>query len=129
MKSFNGIANAPTPVGPYSQATEANGLLFLAGQVGLEPQTGALVPGGVREQTEQVLKNLDAVLRGAGSAPERILLTTIFLADMADFPTVNEVYGHFVSSDAPPARQTVAVKQLPLGALVEISVIAAAIGA
>lgn len=124
MEIINNAKGAPKPVGPYSQAVRAGGLLFCAGQIALDPQSGTLVAGGIEEQTKQVLANLKAVLEAAGSSPEKIVMTTIFLADMADGGTVNNLYGEFVSADAPPARQTIAVKQLPLGALVEISVIA-----
>ncbi len=125
MDIINNAPGAPTPVGPYSQAVRAGGLLFVAGQVGIDPQTGKLVSeDDVARQTQQVLRNLDAVLRHAGSSFEKVVMTSIFLTDMAYFAVLNPIYGSFVNKDAPPARQTVAVKQLPLGALVEISLIA-----
>ncbi len=126
MEVMREVKGAPKPVGPYSAAVRANGMVYLAGQIALDPESGVLIGGTVEEQTAQVLKNLDAVLRGCGTEPRKIVMTTIFLTDIADGKVVNELYGRFVNTDAPPARQTVAVKALPLGALVEISVIAAA---
>ena len=125
MKVHSNVANVPKPVGAYSPAIAASGLLFCAGQIALDPTTGKFVEGGVREQTQQVLANVKALVEGAGSSVDKIVMTTIFLADIADGAVVNELYGEFVNSEAPPARQTVAVKDLPMGALVEISVIAA----
>ena len=125
MKFINNAVGAPAPVGAYSQAVVNAGVVYLAGQVAIDPSTGALVSGGVAEQTNQILKNLTAVLEASGSSADKILMTTIFLAEIASAKTVNELYGEFVDSNNPPARQTVAVKDLPLGALVEISVIAA----
>ena len=124
MDIINNAPGAPVPVGPYSQAVRAGGLLFCAGQVGIDPQTGKLVPGDVGAQAEQVLRNLEAVLQHAGSSFEKVAMTSIFLTDMAHFPLVNPIYARFVNADAPPARQTVAVRELPLGALIEISLIA-----
>jgi len=115
---------APAAIGPYSQAIRAGGLVYSAGQVGADPATGTLADG-VAAQAEQALRNLGAVLDAAGTGLERVLKTTIFLVDMGDFATVNEVYArHF----APPypARSTVAVAALPKGAMVEIEVIALA---
>lgn len=124
MEVITNVSGAPKPVGPYSPAIRAGGLLFLAGQVGIDPETGSLVGGGLEAQLRQVLKNLGAVLAHCGSGPEKIVMTTIFLTNISDSRIVNEVYGEFVNREAPPARQTVAVKELPLGALIEISVIA-----
>ena len=124
MEAINNAAGAPKPVGAYSQAVTAAGLVFCAGQVGLVPETGKMVDGGVLEQARQVLTNLRAVLEATGSGTDKIVMTTIFLANISDAPVVNELYASFVSSTAAPARQTLAVKDLPLGALVEISVIA-----
>ena len=124
MQIINNAPGAPAPVGPYSQAVEAGSLIFCSGQIGLDPQTGEFVSDSVEEQTKQVLKNLDSVLAHAGSSMEKLIMTTIFLADISDGKVVNEIYASAVSSENPPARQTVAVKDLPLGALVEISVIA-----
>jgi 2-iminobutanoate/2-iminopropanoate deaminase len=126
MEFVKNVPGAPKPVGAYSPAVKSNGLVFLAGQVGIDPATGALVEGGLKAQAEQVLKNLDAVLQAAGSTRSHVVMTTIFLADIAAAKEVNELYGRWVNADAAPARQTVAVKDLPLGALVEISLIAAA---
>ena len=121
-----GIAHtdgAPKAIGPYSQATTHGGLVFTAGQVALDPATMDVVPGGVAEQTEQVFKNLKAVLESAGSGFDRVLKTSVFLVDMADFAAMNEVYArHF--GDHRPARSTVAVSGLPRGVLVEIDCVA-----
>ena len=125
MKFTNSASGAPSPAGAYSQAVEACGLIFCAGQVGLDPDTNTLVDGGVEAEAAQVLKNLGAVLEAAGSSPRHLVMTTIFLANVSDFSVVNKLYGEFVDGESPPARQTVAVKDLPLGAQVEISVIAA----
>jgi 2-iminobutanoate/2-iminopropanoate deaminase len=115
---------APAAIGPYSQAIGAVGLVFTAGQVGLDPASGELVDG-VAAQADRALRNLAAILDAAGTSLERVLKTTVFLADMADFATVNEVYSsHF--SPPYPARSTVAVRTLPKDALVEIDAIALA---
>jgi len=122
------VADAPSAIGPYSQAqvVRLHGgqkLVYTAGQVGLDPAKGELVPGDVAEQTAQVMKNLAAVLRGAGLALDDVVKTTVFLVDMNDFKAMNEVYGkHFPGS--PPARTTVAVAGLPRGARVEIEAVA-----
>jgi 2-iminobutanoate/2-iminopropanoate deaminase len=116
---------APKAIGPYSQAIKAAGLVFCSGQLGLDPASGDLVPGGVKAQAEQALRNLKAVLHAAGSSPEKVLKTTIFLADMADFATVNEVYG-LAFAQPHPARSTIAVAGLPKAGLVEIEAIALA---
>lgn len=126
MEFIKNVEGAPKPVGPYSPAVKIEGLLFCSGQIGLDPETGKLVEGGVEEQTKQVLKNMQAVLTASGSSVDRILMTSIFLADIQSGAIVNKLYGEFVNQENPPARQTVAVKDLPLGALVEISVIASA---
>ena len=115
-------SQAPAAVGPYSQAVRVGNLVFTAGQIGLDPATGKLQTG-LESQTKQVLANLKAVLEAAGSGMADIIKTTIFLADMADFGIVNGIYGDFFE-EAPPARSTVAVAGLPLGALVEIEAIA-----
>ena len=114
---------APAAIGPYSQAIIANGMLFTAGQIALDPATGQVIAGGVAEQTERVLKNLTAVLEAGGTKWSNVVKTTIFLKDMRDFPTVNEVYTRMVG-DARPARSTVAVAGLPRDVLVEIEAIA-----
>jgi len=114
---------APAAIGPYSQAIVAGELVFCSGQLGLDPGTGALVEGGVAAQAERALLNLREVLEAAGLSLGDLVKTTVFLADMADFAAVNEVYGRFVG-DPPPARSTVAVAALPKGGLVEIEAIA-----
>jgi 2-iminobutanoate/2-iminopropanoate deaminase len=114
---------APAAIGPYSQGVIANGLLFTAGQIALDPSTGQVVTGGVTEQTERVLQNLAAVFDSAGTSWNNVVKTTVFLQDMRDFPAVNEVYARMVG-DSRPARSTVAVAGLPRGVLVEIEAIA-----
>lgn len=118
---------APAAIGPYSQAMRVGELVFSAGQVGLDPASGQLVEGGVAAQADRAMQNLAAVLDAAGSGLELITKTTIFLADMADFATVNEVYARHLREPY-PARSTVAVRELPKGALVEIEAIALAPG-
>jgi 2-iminobutanoate/2-iminopropanoate deaminase len=115
---------APAPVGPYSQAIAHCGLLFLSGQIPLNPQTSELVQGEIEAQTQQVLDNMRAVLSAANLAPSDVIKTTIFLTDLSLFPRVNEVYGKFFSSEPQPARSTVEVSKLPLGVAVEIEAIA-----
>ncbi len=117
--------NAPKAIGPYSQAIKANGLLFISGQVALDPATGNLVAGGIAEQTERAMKNLSAILSVAGSSWEKVVKTTVYLKSMSDFTAMNEVYAKFHQA-APPARATVAVAGLPKDALVEIDVVALA---
>jgi len=116
---------APPAIGPYSQAIRANGLVFCSGQIPIDPATGKFVAGGIGEQTEQVLKNLSAVLEAAGSSLERVVKTTVFLADMAEFAEMNEVYGRFFTGQT-PARATVAAAGLPRDARVEIEAVALA---
>jgi 2-iminobutanoate/2-iminopropanoate deaminase len=116
-------AGAPKAIGPYSQAINASGFLFSAGQVALDPATGELVSGGIAEQTTRALENLRAVLTAAGSSLDQVVKTTVFLVDMADFSVMNEVYGRVFGAHR-PARSTVAVAALPKGARVEIEVIA-----
>jgi 2-iminobutanoate/2-iminopropanoate deaminase len=115
--------NAPTPVGPYSQAYVSNGLVFCAGQVGLDPRKGKLVEGAITEQTHQVIKNLQAVLEAGGSSLQKVVKTTCFLQTMDDYKAFNVVYNEYFSENK-PARSTVEVVKLPLGALVEIEAIA-----
>ena len=117
---------APPAIGPYSQAKRVGDFLFTAGQVAIDPNTpGKLVPGGIKEQTEQVLKNLSAVLEAGGSQLTQVVKTTVFMADLTEFAAMNEVYARFFN-DSPPARSTVQVAALPLGARVEIEVVAVA---
>jgi 2-iminobutanoate/2-iminopropanoate deaminase len=114
---------APAAIGPYSQAIRAGGFVFCSGQIPTDPATGEFVQGGIAEQTEQVLKNLAAVLEAAGSSLDRIVKTTVFLADMKEFSGMNEVYAKFFEG-APPARATVAAAGLPRDARVEIEAVA-----
>ena len=114
---------APAAIGPYSQAIRAGGFVFASGQIPIDPATGEFVKGGVAEQTEQVLKNLSAVLEAAGSGLDKVVKTTVFLADMKEFAQMNEVYGKFFTA-APPARATVAAAGLPRDARVEIEAVA-----
>ncbi|HEX8774536.1 MAG TPA: RidA family protein [Pyrinomonadaceae bacterium] len=116
---------APEAIGPYSQAVKAGGLVFASGQIPIDPTTGQFVAGGIKEQTEQVLRNLSAVLEAAGSGLDRVVKTTVFLADMNEFAAMNEVYGRYFVRDM-PARATVEAARLPRDARVEIEVIALA---
>lgn len=125
MKEIIQTEHAPQAIGPYSQAIKSNGLVFASGQIPTDPETGQFVPGGIEEQTEQVLKNLTAVLAAAGSGLDRVVKTTVFLADMEEFAAMNEVYGRFFKED-PPARATVEAARLPRDARVEIEAIALA---
>jgi 2-iminobutanoate/2-iminopropanoate deaminase len=117
-------SGAPRAIGPYSQALRAGGFLFTAGQVGFDPATGELVDGGIGEQTRQVLQNIRAILEAGGSGLAQVVKTTVFLVDMADFATMNEVYADVFGTHR-PARSTVAVAALPRGARVEIEAVAA----
>ncbi len=123
MKQIIKTGRAPQAIGPYSQAIKANGFVFASGQIPIDPATGQFVAGGITEQTEQVMKNVAAVLVAAGSGLDRIVKTTVFLADMEEFAAMNEVYAKFFTSD-PPARATVQAAGLPRNARVEIEVIA-----
>ena len=114
--------NAPAAIGPYSQAVKANGLVFTSGQIALDPATGAVIEGGIREQTARICENLKAVLAAAGSSLDKTLKTTCFLADMNDFAAFNEVYGQYFTEK--PARSCVAVKTLPKNVLAEVEAIA-----
>jgi 2-iminobutanoate/2-iminopropanoate deaminase len=118
---------APSAIGPYSQAIGAGGLVFCSGQVGLDPATGDLVEDGIEAQAERALRNLSAVLDAAGCSWDDVVKTTVFLADIADFVTVNGVYGRFMP-DPPPARSTFAVAALPKGARIEVEAIAVKAG-
>jgi 2-iminobutanoate/2-iminopropanoate deaminase len=115
---------APSAIGPYSQAVIVNGFVFTAGQIPLDPATGKMIEGGIVEQTDRVMQNLQAVLQSAGVTWQDVVKTTVYLHDLANFPTVNEVYGKWLG-DARPARSTVQVTALPRGAMVEIDAIAA----
>ena len=113
---------APAAIGPYSQAVKVNGMVFTSGQIALVPETGAVVEGGIKEQTTRICENLKAVLAASGSSLEKVVKTTCFLADMADFAAFNEVYGSYFTGK--PARSCVAVRTLPKNVLAEIEVIA-----
>jgi 2-iminobutanoate/2-iminopropanoate deaminase len=115
---------APKAIGPYSQAVKSGGFLFCSGQIPLVPSTGKIVEGGVEAQTEQVLRNLEAVLSAAGVTLRDVVKTTVYLVDLGEFPAMNGVYGRFFK-DSPPARATVEVAALPAGARVEIEAVAA----
>lgn len=123
MKRIIDTPNAPKAVGPYSQAIEANETLYISGQIPIDPKTGKIVDGGIKEQTAQVLKNIGAILEAAGYSFFDVVKTTCFLSDIKNFSSMNEIYGE-VYLQAPPARSTFAVKDLPLGVLVEIETIA-----
>ncbi len=123
MKRIISTTAAPGAIGPYSQAVEAGGTLYISGQVAIDPATGKLVEGGITEQTMQVLRNVKAILLAAGYTLNDVVKSTCLLSDMTDFKAMNEVYAQFYTSDQ-PARAAFAVKGLPLGALVEIETVA-----
>uniref|UniRef100_A0A7V3PSC9 RidA family protein n=1 Tax=candidate division WOR-3 bacterium TaxID=2052148 RepID=A0A7V3PSC9_UNCW3 len=123
MRQVVRTENAPEPVGPYSQAVVVGNLVWTSGQIGIDPQTGKLVSGGIETETEQVLKNLVAVLAAAGSGLDRVIKTTIFITDMNEFARVNAIYARYFQEPY-PARSTVQVSALPKGAAVEIEVVA-----
>lgn len=123
MKQVISTEKAPSAIGPYSQAIRIGNLVFCSGQIPIDPETGEFVSGGIKEQTEQVLKNLTAVLESAGATLQNVVKTTVFLADMNDFAAMNEVYAKFFS-DNKPARSTVQAARLPRDAKVEIECIA-----
>lgn len=114
---------APKPIGPYSQAVKANGILFVSGQIALDPETGELVNENITEETHAVMKNLDAILQASGYSFSDVVKCSIFVRDMNEFGTINEAYGRYFKSD-PPARETVEVSKLPKDVQVEISCIA-----
>ncbi len=123
MKNIISTDNAPRAIGPYSQAVEVNGMLFISGQIPVDPQSGKIVEGGIKEQTEQVLKNIEAILQAAGYSFADVVKSTVFLKSMDDFVGMNEVYERFYS-DNPPARAAFQVARLPLDVLIEIETIA-----
>ena len=123
MREVISTPDAPKAIGPYSQAIRANGLVFISGQVAIDPATQQVIEGDVTVQTERVMKNLAAILSAAGSSVEQVLRCTVFLKSMNDFAAMNAVYGKYFSS-GPPARSTVEVSRLPKDVLVEIDVIA-----
>jgi len=115
---------APAPIGPYSQAIAVNNMLFVSGQIAIDPANGSLVSSGIEEETQQVMENLKAILSAAGVGFDQVVKCSIFVADMNDFTAVNEIYGQFFTHE-PPARETVEVSTLPKSVNVEISCIAA----
>ncbi|WP_297089440.1 RidA family protein [uncultured Draconibacterium sp.] len=123
MKRIIATENAPAAIGPYSQAVEVNGTLYISGQVPLVPETMKVIEGGIGEQTAQVMKNIEAILTAAGYTFADVVKSTCLLSDMANFKAMNEVYGKYYKQNA-PARAAFAVKELPLGVLVEIETIA-----
>ena len=125
MKTIIQTGDAPDAIGPYSQGVRARAsdFLFLSGQIGLDPKTGELVPGGIEVQTERVLRNLEGVLLAGGGSLDQVVKTTIYLTNMDEFPRVNKVYGRFFGESL-PARATVGVSSLPKGALVEVEALA-----
>lgn len=123
MKRIINTPDAPAAIGPYSQAVEAGGMLFISGQIPLDPKTMKLVEGDIQQQTEQVLKNIEAILKEGGYTFKDVVKSTCLLSDMANFKAMNEVYARYYSEDA-PARAAYAVKDLPMGALIEIETIA-----
>ncbi len=125
MKQVISTGAAPKAIGPYSQAIAWNGLIFLSGQIPLDPVSGQVVEGDIADQTERVLENLKAVLESAGSSLEAVVKTTVYLKDMAEFPVMNGVYGRYFTAN-PPARATVEVARLPRDVRVEIEAIAVA---
>jgi 2-iminobutanoate/2-iminopropanoate deaminase len=123
MKKIIITGNAPAAIGPYSQAVISGNLLYTAGQIGLDPKTGNMVAGGVKEQAARVLENLQAVLKEAGKDLDAVIKTTVYLVKPEDFPAVNDIYGLYFK-EQPPARTTIFVSALPKGALVEIEAVA-----
>ncbi len=123
MKRIISTDKAPAAIGPYSQAIEQNGTLYISGQVPLVPETMKIIEGGIKEQTLQVMKNIDAILSEAGYSFADVVKSTCLLSDMANFKAMNEVYGQFYKEN-PPARAAFAVKELPLSVMVEIETIA-----
>ncbi len=123
MKKIIKTSNAPAAIGPYSQAVEMNGMLFISGQIPVDPVTGKLVEGDITVQTEQVLKNIEGILQAAGYSFVEVVRSTCYLSDMANFKAMNEVYSRYYFENQ-PARAAFAVKDLPMGALIEIETIA-----
>jgi 2-iminobutanoate/2-iminopropanoate deaminase len=123
MKRIISTDKAPKAVGPYSQAVEVNGTIYISGQIPIDPVTGKMVEGGIKEQTEQVLNNIGAILASAGLNYSHVVKTTCLLSDMDNFPAMNEVYARYFTSEM-PARATYGVVKLPLGAMIEIESVA-----
>ncbi|MDF7799207.1 RidA family protein [Pontiellaceae bacterium B1224] len=124
MKHIITTEKAPAPIGPYNQAVKSGHLLYTSGQIPVNPETGIKVDGGIREQTIQVLENLKAVLEAAGATLEDVIKTTVFLQDMGDFAEFNGIYAEYFAEATAPARSTIQVAALPIGALVEIELVA-----
>ncbi len=123
MKKEIKTAHAPKAIGPYSQAIEANGFVFVSGQIPIDPETGELIKGSIEEQTEQVLKNIKAILEKAGSSLDKVVKATVYLADLKDYPKMNEIYGKYFPPPF-PARAAFQVARLPKDVGIEIEVIA-----
>ncbi|MEN6453557.1 MAG: RidA family protein [Prolixibacteraceae bacterium] len=123
MKRIISTTNAPAAIGPYSQGIEVNGTLYISGQIPIDPSTGKIVGGGIAEQTEQVMKNIGAILEAAGYSFSDVVKSTCLLSDMVNFKAMNEVYGSCYTEN-PPARAAFAVKDLPMGAMIEIETVA-----
>lgn len=124
MKKFINTSKAPSPIGPYNQAVLVNGILYISGQVPMDPSTGNLVEGDIKKETQQCMENLKAILEEAGMSFEDVVKTSIFIKDMHQFSQINEVYGSYFDADTAPARETVEVANLPRFVNVEISMIA-----
>ena len=124
MRKIIQTPHAPLPIGPYSQAVQINDTLYCSGQIGLDPVTMELVTESIEEETEQVMKNLTAVLKAAGMSFDQVVKVSVFLSDMAHFESVNAIYGRYFDHQTAPARETVAVQTLPKSVRVEISIIA-----
>ena len=125
MKQIIHTADAPAPIGPYSQAIRMGNTVYTSGQIAIDPKTSQLVSGSIAEETHQVMRNMEAVLKAAGLGFDQVLKSTIFITDMDDFGAINEVYGSYFDADTAPARETVQVARLPKNVRVEISMIAA----
>lgn len=124
MKKIISTEHAPKAIGPYSQAVEVNGMLFISGQVPIDPKVGKVVEGGIKEQTKQVMENIGEILKAAGYTFDNVVKSTCLLSDMDNFGIVNEIYGQYYTQN-PPARAAYAVSKLPLGVMIEIETIAA----
>jgi 2-iminobutanoate/2-iminopropanoate deaminase len=124
MREIIFTPSAPNPIGPYSQAVKTDSLIYLSGQIPVDPQSGTLIEADIALQTKQVFANIAVVLDAAGSSFSNVLKTTVFLTDMNNFPLMNEIYASYFDSDDAPARSTIQVSALPLGSLVEVEVIA-----
>lgn len=124
MKKIINTSEAPTPLGPYNQAVLSNNILYISGQIAINPTNGEFVLGAIKEETNQVMLNLNAVLKAAGATFENVVKSSIFIKNMDDFAQINEVYGGFFNEETAPARETVEVAKLPKNVHVEISMIA-----